>query len=82
MTFEEWAADGKKLGGMELELARSAWDAATKAEREACAKVCDLGIHQVRENGWIDAANERARCAAAIRERSNAKLTGSGTESG
>lgn len=41
-------------------------------EREACATVCDQGLHQVRENGWIDAANELARCAAAIRARSNA----------
>lgn len=52
------------------------WNAAAASEREACATVCDQGLHQVRENGWIDAANERARCAAAIRQRSNAELTG------
>ena len=46
------------------------WNAAAASEREACATVCDQGLHQVRENGWIDAANERARCAAAIRQRS------------
>ena len=52
------------------------WNAAAASEREACATVCDQGLHQVRENGWIDAANERARCAAAIRQRSNAGSNG------
>ena len=50
---------------------RESWEAGAKAEREACATVCDQGLHQVHKNGWIDAANERARCAAAIRARSN-----------
>lgn len=48
-------------------------NAVAAAEREACAHVCDQGLHQVRENGWIDAANERARCAAAIRARFNVR---------
>ena len=56
------------------------WNAAAASEREACATVCDQGLHQVRENGWIDAANERARCAAAIRQRSNGELTGEGKQ--
>lgn len=34
---------------------------------EQCAKVCDGGLDQVYVNGWVDCANERKRCADAIR---------------
>ena len=50
MTFEEWESAGKKLGSMEREFARSAWEAATIAEREAClsavqaADDCGCGV--------------------------------------
>lgn len=37
MTFEEWWAEKVEAGYGEVEkLIREAWDAATKAEREAC----------------------------------------------
>ena len=74
MTKEEYirsVGNPNMMMKSELMTINNAWDAATKQEREACATVCDKGLHQVRENGWIDAANERARCAAAIRARSN-----------
>ena len=74
MTKEEYirsVGNPNMIMKSELMTINNAWDAATKQEREACAAVCDQGLHQVRENGWIDAANERARCAAAIRARSN-----------
>jgi hypothetical protein len=38
---------------------------------EQCAKVCDGGLDQVYANGWVDCANERKRCAAAIRALAN-----------
>lgn len=35
---------------------------------EECARICDDSVDQVHANGWTDAANERKRCAAAIRD--------------
>lgn len=39
--FEAWATNGRRLGGIEKMFAWEAWKAATKLEREACAKVCN-----------------------------------------
>jgi hypothetical protein len=53
------------------------WCAAVKAEREACAKVCDseAGLHErLDRNGrsrHIDDAAVAKTCAAAIRARGN-----------
>lgn len=38
-----------------------AWDAAVKAEREACAKECDRRSHRIKSIAWL--------CARAIRAR-------------
>ena len=58
MTFEEWAISELMEGGSDpmafrkdvlgrykdgpLQVAYRAWEATTKAEREACAMVCDV----------------------------------------
>lgn len=42
MTFNEWADSIFKYGSdADYGLAKAAWDAATKEEREACIGVCD-----------------------------------------
>jgi len=41
---------------------------------EEAAKHITQGNEQVRDNGWVDAANERARCAAAIRALKSAAI--------
>ncbi len=48
------------------------WDAATKAEREACAKVCEVaGVARIATlHDWTRIVGDEL--AAAIRERSNA----------
>jgi len=61
-------------------LARAAWDAATTAEREACAKVCEhlwqeeaeAAVNGTQEPKYHDAIE----CAYAIRLRSNVELRG------
>jgi hypothetical protein len=42
MTFDEWLiSEGDDYPYSLTSLARAAWEAASKAEREACARVCD-----------------------------------------
>ena len=57
-----------------------AWQAAAKAEREACAEVCDEYMNWCKSWGLYEndnIANEGAKeCAAAIRARSNANVCG------
>jgi hypothetical protein len=66
MTFEEWwEKGGGGAHGVVKEFARIAWEAATAAERERCAKVCednrdDPDSHkdyEGYEDGWTDCAN-------------------------
>ena len=75
MTFEEWWVKGNWLGTYEERLrAKAAWQAATEAEREACAKVCE----DITTSGdWADSHEEivswgvgTSDCADAIRARS------------
>lgn len=63
MDFEEWIAGemDRGLSQLEVDQMRAAWEAATKAEREACAKICE---DHAPAMAW--------RCASKIRERSNA----------
>lgn len=60
-----------------------AWQAATLAEREACAKECETGdVHEAQIPGeWLnncdledDEVMTRLYCAAAIRMRSNVRI--------
>lgn len=71
MTFEDWLT-GKNLGSMELEFARDAWKAATKAEREACAKA----VEATKKRTYSDCSGSLDMAARAIRKRSNAELRG------
>lgn len=41
MTFDEWWETSDNEYSDEKNLAKDVWQAATLAEREACAKVCD-----------------------------------------
>lgn len=50
-----------------------------EALEEAAAHIT-RGNEQVRDNGWIDCANERARCAAAIRALINTPAADGGNE--
>lgn len=64
--WRQWGVDGKP--GAVMRIVEAAWEAATLAEREACAKVCDEQANEPE-------CPERARyCAEAIRERLQAKL--------
>ena len=69
MTFEEWIVKEIPKSGAEYRMAKAAWDAATKAEREACAKVCDTTWNGDADTyEYTEACNE---CAEAIRMRSD-----------
>ena len=42
MTFEEWQQKhGPNGGAYDIEMMRAGWDAATRIEREACAKAVE-----------------------------------------
>ena len=83
MTFDEFLSEKVAIAeeyacgitADEEDIARDAWEAATRNEREACAKVCE----EMR-NPWGDSAETadwvRATydCAAAIRARSEEVL--------
>jgi hypothetical protein len=43
------------------------WQASHRAALEEAANHITRGVDDVKQNGWIDAANERLRCADAIR---------------
>lgn len=88
MTFEEWAENyGLDMEHREIDCL-AAWDAATRAEREACANVCEEVANEVspREKWTADAAAWEAEsigifdgasdCAHRIRERSNEQSSG------
>lgn len=52
------------------DVARAAWEAATKAERDECAKVCEYRTEQSSDHPVLAALAEGAKgCAAAIRAR-------------
>jgi len=71
MSFEEWWGHQptRETAKMFKEEAQEIWDAATAAEREACAKVCEAQADSVC-HGHRGAAPVKAyMCAAAIRER-------------
>ena len=66
MTFDEWAKS-RPLGEPNSHgylMAKAAWQAATRAEREECAKVCD---EYAKESS--NPMNFAENCAAAIRAR-------------
>ena len=62
-----------------VDLAWQAWQASTKAEREACAKVCeDLWMEEVMTTVQAEKApryHDCIECAGAIRARSNAAVS-------
>jgi hypothetical protein len=49
------------------------------AEREACAKACETTA--LHNGDFLKNSDPRKTCADAIRERSNAEVTGAGTAS-
>lgn len=64
-------------------LARHAQPTDRDAVLEEAAAHITRGNEQVRSNGWVDAANERARCAAAIRAlKSGSTTEGAGNGEG
>ena len=73
MDFEEWY-DNRIWGNEDFkEACWAAWEDATKAEREACAKVCEAAQPPLEHFDVMRAAGNTARkCAKSIRMRSNA----------
>ena len=66
MTSEEqFEARFWHLAGIPKIAAWQAWQAATAAERERCAKVCESGINSTSSYRWESAVNW---CADAIRK--------------
>ena len=80
MTFDEWWNDQttRFLAAVFKDDALEIWEAATKSEREACAKVCEEAVTyppgyngQWEGYGPVTTTRDGKDCAAAIRERSN-----------
>ena len=75
-AFNDWWNDGSVTEdnlheeGTPAYWAWEGWLAGVKAEREACAKVCDELAELNRQNP-TDALWQWEECAAAIRNRSN-----------
>jgi len=68
-AFETWAKANHSL----TESAWKAWQAATLAEREACAELCEArGDAIMEQNRMVSAYVMAGECAAAIHARSNA----------
>lgn len=70
MTFDEWANNNWHFVDVR-ENARAIWEAATLAEREACAKTCE-GL--ICTNKYPNITVHYIGCASAIRERSDSKV--------
>jgi hypothetical protein len=75
MTFDEWVERSIPMTDQEKTFAWFAWKAATGAEREACAAVCEVKANENADKWEGDEAKAASRmmlqCAAAIRKRSN-----------
>lgn len=83
MNFEEWYEEARtKEPYLNRGISqRDIWEAATKAEREACAKVCEAVIEDYRGSNMGKCAEVVGdKCVDAIRERSNDKLRGATDE--
>jgi hypothetical protein len=76
MTFDEWLSRTVPLDPAQQLVAKCAWEAATKAEREACAKVCEVaGVARIATlHDWTRIVGDEL--ATAIRERSNEQSSG------
>jgi len=76
MTFNEFLSEKVAIAeeyacgitADEEDIARDAWEAATRNEREACAKVCDE-MHHKWKWGNDEPVSGPSECAAAIRAR-------------
>lgn len=71
MTFDEWwrNAIARHLHRPES-IAEAAWQAATLAEREECAKVCDVFPSRYLSSYEEGVQDAKLNCAEAIRARS------------
>jgi len=69
MTFAEWKRLRTALGKNTPISPDEIWGAATAAEREACAQVCDF---KVKAAPSLERGAMAAECAEDIRKRSNA----------
>jgi hypothetical protein len=67
--------EGASVFRMARMAASEAWQASRRAALEEAAAEITKGISQVKENGWTDCANERLRCADAIRALAGATET-------
>jgi hypothetical protein len=65
--FDQWCHEEGLTDSLAKMIALRAWQASRRAALEEAANHITRGIDGVKQNGWIDAANERLRCADAIR---------------
>jgi hypothetical protein len=81
-NIKRWAQfpDSEYIAPSTPEVAQASVEEVRDAALEEAATHITKGNEQVRDNGWIDAANERARCAQAIRalKRSTSQAPASG----
>jgi hypothetical protein len=83
MTFNGWWATltTREQARMVRDDVAEAWKAATSAEREECAKVCEALPRKFRVSDGPNPCSIKDECAAAIRTRSNVKCGSLMTES-
>ena len=76
MTFEEWQQKhGPNGGAYDIEMMRAGWDAATRIEREACAKMSEemAEVLLLRRDDSLAAGNHTAALVLA-RQAQTARL--------
>ncbi len=61
MTFEDWVKHGRGIGGMEREIAKTAWEASALITREKRAKVAERGGVEDFKNRQGDCRRHTAR---------------------
>lgn len=77
MTFDEWYRTVQSRATHNRSACKNAWDAAAKAEREECAKMCDISP-ELEDRDILGGEEGVELCrslAASIRMRSNVELT-------
>jgi len=69
MTFAEWLSEKGGIPTNNITLSEQIWNAATLAERDACAKVCEAKQSIYLDKELYVMADAAVFCAIAIRAR-------------
>ena len=84
MTFEEWQQKhGPNGGAYDIEMMRAGWDAATRIDRESCAKMCEemAAVLLLRRDDSLATLNHIAALTLA-RQAQTARLLAGNIRSG